>query len=111
MSNPFHAQWSRSGNMLCHGHWVITYQGREVILPLKRQEEDMGTFGIYYFVDPDDPDFAEGLEEDDWIIANVDWLLDCFTDNGIPYDEEHLRWFYRAANARDWRCGSCGGCM
>lgn len=110
-SNPFKAKWSRAGNLLCQGHWLITYQDKEILLPLEKRGEDLGTYGIYYFVDPDDPDFAEGLKEEEWVVENVEWLLDLFTQYEIPYDERHLRWFFQAVNLADWRCGSCGGCM
>ncbi len=62
------------------------------------------------FMDPDDPLYAEGDEEDEWIVSNVDWLADLFAEQDIPIDEEHFRFFYQAVNAEDWRCGSCGGC-
>jgi hypothetical protein len=38
----------------------------------------MGTWGIYSVIDPEDETFAQGLQEDEWIIANVDWLTDMF---------------------------------
>ncbi len=31
--NPFTAAWSRNGNLLCHGHWIITFEERPVTLP------------------------------------------------------------------------------
>ena len=24
--NPFKAAWSRGGNLLCHGHWIMSWQ-------------------------------------------------------------------------------------
>lgn len=41
--------------------------------------KDMGTWGIYSVIDPEDETFAQGLQEDEWIIANVDWLTDMFS--------------------------------
>lgn len=111
MSNPFTARWSATGNNLCLGHWEISYQGKPLRLEGDRFEKEMGTYGIFSYIFPDDEDLAEGLAEDDWILANVDWLSALFADHGIPIDEEHMRWFYRAVNPQDWRCGSCGGCL
>jgi len=76
-----------------------------------RRVEDMGTYGIYSYIFPDDEDYAEGLPEDQWIEENSPWLGELFAEHGIPADEAHMRWFYQAVNPLDWRCGSCGGCL
>lgn len=110
-SNPFQASWSRSGNLLCHGHWIILWQGQPLTLPESRREKEMGTWGIYSIIDPEDETFAQGLEEDEWIIANVEWLTDLFYDQGIPLESRSYRQFYQAVNRHDWRCTSCAGCM
>ena len=65
MGNPFKARWTSVGNTLCLGHWEITYQGSLLAIPEEKLEKDMGTFGIYNFMDPDDPLYAEGEEEDE----------------------------------------------
>ncbi|MEA9394247.1 hypothetical protein [Lelliottia amnigena] len=109
--NPFQAAWSRSGNLLCHGHWIIHYNGEALELPEPRREKDMGTWAIYNIMDPDDEIFAQGLKEDEWIIENVEWLTDLFFDNGIPLESVNYRAFYQAINPHDWRCTSCAGCM
>jgi hypothetical protein len=109
--NPFTARWSRGGNLLCHGHWILEWQGKPIELPEPRREKDMGTWGIYSIIDPEDETFAQGLHEDDWIIENVEWLTDLFFDHGIALEAENYRAFYRAVNRDDWRCTSCAGCM
>lgn len=111
MSNPFIARWSATGNNLCMGHWEISYLGRPIELATDRRESEMGTFGIYSYIFPDDEDLAEGLSESDWIEENGAWLGAFLAAHDIPSDEAHLRWFYQAVNAHDWRCGSCGGCL
>ena len=111
MSNPFSARWTATGNNLCLGQWEIRYLGRLLELGAERREKDMGTYGIFSYIYPDEEDFAEGLAEDDWILENADWLADFFAENDIPIDEANMRWFYRAVNPHDWRCGSCGGCL
>lgn len=110
-THPFTARWTRSGNLLCHGHWEISWQGAEIALPEPCQEKDMGTWAIYSIIDPDDATFAQGLPEDEWIIDNVDWLTDLFYANGIPLETANYRYFYHAVNKQDWRCTSCAGCM
>jgi hypothetical protein len=111
MSNPFTARWSATGNNLCLGRWEISYRGKPLKLEGDRFEKEMGTYGIFSYIFPDDEDLAEGLAEDDWVLANVDWLSALFAAHDIPLDEQHLRWFYQAVNPQDWRCGSCGGCL
>lgn len=110
-SNPFTALWTQQGHQLCTGRWCIEYNGLPLNLPLQRREIDMNTWGIYSFIYEDDLDFAEGLKQDDWIIANVEWLLELFEQHNIPMDKDHMQYFYQVVSAEDWRCGSCGGCI
>ncbi|MBI4809487.1 MAG: hypothetical protein HY799_11150 [Nitrosomonadales bacterium] len=109
--NPFTAKWSATGSNLCLGLWELTYLGQPLEIDAERKEKDMGTYAIYSFIFPDDDVFAEGLHEDEWIDANLDWLTHLFIANDIPTDEANFRFFYQAVNKQDWRCGSCGGCM
>lgn len=109
--NPFSARWSATGNNLCLGEWEIHYAGKRLELGKERGENDMGSYGIFSYIFPDDEDLAEGLPEDPWIAENAAWLDKLFAANAIPCDEAHRRWFYRAVNPHDWRCGSCGGCL
>ena len=109
--NPFTANWSAKGHTLCLGHWTITYKGLPVTLPNAKKENHMDTYGIFSWLFPDDEDYAEGLIFADWLDENADWMLATFEQHTIPFDEEHLNWFYDAVNKEDWRCGSCGGCI
>ena len=111
MENPFTANWTSKGHTLCLGHWEISYNGLPLTLPAERRDKDMGTQNIYNFMDPEDELYLEGLDENDWILANMDWLSDLFIQYNIPLEEEYMRAFYQAVNPEDWRCGSCGGCI
>jgi len=111
MPNPFTARWSATGNNLCLGRWEVSYQGRPLALDSERHEKDMGTYGIFSYIFPDDEALAEGLGEDEWILENAGWLGELLAQHAIPGDEAHRRWFYQAINPQDWRCGSCGGCL
>ena len=111
MPNPFTARWTATGSNICVGHWEISHLGQPLELDSERRENDMGTYAIYSYIFPDDEMYAEGLQEDEWIIANLDWLMHLFIANNIPTDEAHFRYFYQAVNKQDWRCGSCGGCI
>jgi hypothetical protein len=109
--NPFTAKWTATGSNICLGHWEISYLGQALELDSERREHDMGTYAIYSFIFPDDEMYAEGLPEEEWIIANLDWLTSLFIKHDIPADAKHFRLFYQAVNKQDWRCGSCGGCI
>ncbi len=111
MNNPFTARWTAKEKNLCLGHWEIEYQGKPLELSFQRRKNDMGTYGVYSYDFPDDEQYAEGLSEADWVIENVQWLLDLFERHQIPFDESLLRQFYRAVNTEDWRCDACGGCI
>jgi len=111
MSNPFSAKWSAQGHTLCLGHWQIHYHGVEIELPEEMRERDMGTYGNFSYLFPDDPAWEEGMQESEWILANLSWLMELFETYGIPFDAEHCSWFYAAVNASDWRCSACGGCI
>lgn len=111
MPNPFSAHWTAEGSNLCNGHWEIFFHGQMLELSPERRDEDMGTYGIYSYIFPDDEDYAAGLPEDQWIEANAHWLAELFLKQDIPCDVAHMRWFYQAVNRHDWRCGSCGGCL
>lgn len=83
-NNPFTTRWSRSGNLLAHGHWQIHwFGGQRIALPESRQQKDRGTREICPIIDPA---FAQGLPEDEWIIDNVDWLTGLFFENGVPLE-------------------------
>lgn len=88
----------------------ISFNDQELALP-ESVSKDMGTFGNFSYLFEDDPEWEEGLKEDEWIVDNIDWLSQCFIDNDIPVEEEFFRWFYQAVNVADWRCSSCGGCI
>lgn len=110
-SNPFKATWSAQGHTLCLGHWVITFHGEVLELPAVQAENHMDTRGIFSWLYPDDEEFTEGMELAEWLEHQADWLMPLFARYDIPFDEQHVEWFYLAVNASDWRCGSCGGCM
>lgn len=109
--NPFTARWTAKGHTLCLGHWEIRYRSTLLELPPGICENPMDTFGIFSFLFPDDEDYCEGLREPEWLEKHSNWLMDLFETYKIPFDSEHVSWFYHAVNAEDWRCGSCGGCL
>ena len=67
-----------------------------------------GTYQSWYFNDDysvEFKDYTDGLECDEWIEANKEWLDNISTD---IFAQEEI--FY-AINENDFRSGSCGGCI
>lgn len=110
-NNPFDAKWSAKGHTLCLGHWIIKYKGSLLLLPPSVSENHMDTFGIFSWLFPDDEDYAEGIELEEWIAEKADWIIPLFEQHDIPFESDTVAWFYEAINMSDWRCGSCGGCL
>jgi len=50
--------------------------GKLLQLDAAWRAEDMGTYGIFSYIFPDDEDYAEGLAEDEWILENARWLTE-----------------------------------
>lgn len=111
VNNPFKATWSAQGHTLCLGRWHICFHDEVLELPAVQAENHMDTRGIYSWLFPDDEEFTEGMELAEWIEHQAEWLVPLFERYNIPFDEQHVEWFYLAVNKNDWRCGSCGGCM
>ena len=84
---------------MCHGHWIIHWQNQPLILPESRREKIWAP-GIYSVIDPEDETFAQGLQEDEWIIANVDWLTDMFFEMGIALETASYRYFTGRESSR-----------
>jgi len=90
MSNPFTARWTDKCSNLCLGHWEIFYLGQRLELSAEQRGHSL----------------TKGICEDAWMMESGEWLNELFSKYGISADEAHMRWFYRAINAQDWRCGS-----
>lgn len=67
-----------------------------------------GTYQSWYFDENMSEvfeDYTDGLECEEWIEANKEWL------DGISEDISVQRDIFMAINAEDFRSGSCGGCI
>jgi hypothetical protein len=110
-TNPFKAEWSAKGHLLCLGHWIILFNDKPIELNSKQANNHMDTFGNFSWLYEDDDAYIEGSPIEDWIEQNADWLNDVFKQHAIRFDEQHINWFYEAVHKQDWRCSSCGGCI
>lgn len=106
------ATWSGRWPNLCSGEWTLTCDGTDVSdrIPPDLRTEDMGTRGrydVWYFEGWSEQwdDYEDGMECDEWIEANMDWL------KGLSIDHDDLVAIYEAFQASDFRHSSCGGCI
>lgn len=106
------AKWSGHYPGLCYGKWFLKVNGVDVsmYIPAELRDDSMNTYGTYrrwYFKNGTEhfEDYKDGLMCDEWIEKNKYWL-DMIT-NDINVQME----IFNAISARDWRHGSCGGCI
>lgn len=107
------ANWNGEYPCLCHGEWTLIVDGTDVsdLIPKELRCYEMNTFGTYerwYFNDngfETFEDYHDGLECDDWIEANKDWLDLITEDHDTQVD------IFYAISEHDFRAGSCGGCI
>jgi hypothetical protein len=108
----FEVTWSGKFPTLCKGKWTIIKNGVDVsnFIPEALLCMPMGAYGHYskwYFVTWHDiwGDYWDGLPQDEWIQENFFWIKK-FCDNRQEMEE-----LFQAIQEKDWRFGSCGGCI
>jgi hypothetical protein len=113
--NNLEVKWTGDYPSLCFGKWIIKYKGIELKVPEERKYEHMNTDGIYstitdYLTEESDV-YQDGLEYNDWITENVDWVTDMFNKSEIFPNGTLIKELYEKIQEQDWRSGSCGGCI
>lgn len=106
------ANWSGSYPCLCCGKWTLIVNGSDVsrLIPEGLRCSNMNTYktyGEWSFENWSEvfEYYEDGLMCDDWIEENKYWL-DVITNNSEIQKE-----IFYAINEKDWRHGSCGGCI
>jgi len=113
----FVVEWTGDYPNLCHGDWVIRFNGQLFILPENVRSSNMFTYGKF-----DTWEFSEnwaeswttyenGLECAEWIEKNIDWIDANFDRLEIPKGFFIYHLLYKEINKVDWRTNSCGGCI
>ena len=106
-------EWTGEYPCLCYGKWILKIGGKDCskLIPKKlRVHSDMNTFGKYdkwHFEDCQViwETYEDGLKDTEWIEENKHWL------KKLPIEEIQYGDVFKAFNEKDWRHGSCGGCI
>jgi hypothetical protein len=105
-------EWSGAYPCLCFGKWSLFVDDIDVSdkIPDDIRCSDMNTYGTYqewHFEEWSEvfEDYDDGLFCEEWIEKNNYWL------NNISSDHELKIQIYDAFQSKDWRHGSCGGCI
>lgn len=108
----FEVKWTGAYPSLCFGKWVIKKDGKDLsyLIPEDMKCSSMYTYGTYqkwYFDDWQEvfEDYKDGLKCDEWIKENDYWISK-ICDN---HDEKIM--LFNAVSEKDFRIGSCGGCI
>ena len=106
------ANWNGSYPCLCHGEWTLKVNGKNVSkkIPEDLRNSSMNTYGTYQSWHFEDwmevfEDYEDGLDCEEWIEENNEWLNKITTDYSI---KEQI---FNAIQSEDFRSGSCGGCI
>lgn len=103
--------WTGSYPNLCGGEWIIRYGGVYLNVPERYKDVSMYTARAYetwYFNEDyieDWEDNYDGLEEEEWIESNREWVTEMFEEKGFEVTESLLSLFFREVNASDFRTG------
>lgn len=107
------AEWSGEWPCLCYGTWTLIVNDEDVSdkIPDELRSSPMGTYGEYQSWHFDEnwsevfDSYIDGLQCDEWIEKNKDWLDKISTDHSLQTQ------IYSAISEADFRTGSCGGCI
>ena len=104
------AEWTGHYPCLCSGEWKLFKDGNELDIYIPFHKTHAGTLGIYSSWSFGDDwceewdEYEDGLDCNAWCEEYSEWLTDF-----APVDE--WEYIFYAFQAKDWRHGSCGGCI
>ena len=104
--------WTGQFPNLCRGEWSLEVDGEDYseLVPFNDDTwgaEEADTYGVYTRYDGDGnyKEYEDGMEENEWIAENKQWLSKITTETGVWLQ------IYKAFQEKDWRHSSCGGCV
>lgn len=109
--------WSGGYPNLCSGTWYIKINGLQVTIPEEKRHSHFDTWGSYsqWFFDEDSSEYEEGYEdglgEAEWIADNIQWLGPELERLGIQFTPDDWETLFEKVHEKDFRQGSCGGCI
>jgi len=115
-------EWTGSYPNLCSGNWIIRLNQMQLPIPEHRIGNDMGTCGEYsrcYFTEGwseewdiyFDEDDGEWIKDDNWLNYSLVCLAEYYNLNFVGDMKKLKQKIYDEISNKDWRSGSCGGCI
>ena len=125
-------EWTGQYPNLCSGFWKIEIDGKlledrrhmannpesglfNYSSVLRQHMDTFGTFEYWYFDENYSEEWEsqeEGLEYEDWINSpKAKELLEIIYEQFGELTEEERRDLFDKISERDWRNGTCGGCI
>jgi hypothetical protein len=111
------ANWSGAYPNVCSGEWTISVNGKNFPVPADKKVHDMGTAGTYDTWHFDDnyrevfDTYEDGVHLIEWVEKNRDWLDKSAIEIGMKPSDALYVAIFQAVQLKDWRSGSCGGCI
>ena len=107
------AEWTGKFPNLCSGQWKLYIDGKDMSskIPEHLKKSEMKTYRVYrrwsFAKNWDEKwtTYVDGLQKDEWIKENKEWLDTISTEYSIQSQ------IFDAINRLDWRHTSCGGCI
>jgi len=111
-------KWSGSYPNLCSGTWTILIDDMKLPIPEFYENQDMGTPGEYETWEFDDnwsEEFSSYFDHGEenklsWIRYSLECLEEAYSLN-FNIDEKLINKIESLISDKDWRSGSCGGCI
>jgi len=114
-------EWTGSYPNLCSGEWIIRIDQMHLPIPENWVGSDMGTRGEYsrwYFNDGGEEteyyyndDNSEWKKEDNWLNYSLKCLAEFYNLKFVGNMKKFKQRIYDEISDKDWRSGSCGGCI
>lgn len=116
-------EWTGSYPTLCSGKWIITIDGKEIINKSNSKifKNSMNTARMYtssWYI-PEKGRGAKCFESSNYGLFHPLWrkselcenLLKAFQENDITLTEDEIELLWQELSKKDFRLGSCGGCI
>ena len=114
-------EWTGGYPNLCSGNWIIKINGVQIDdevgvydSVLKSEMATAGSYSSWHFEDWSEvfEDYDDGYEFAMWKKQpSIKKLFGLIENQDIVLSKDDMRNLYESIQEKDWRSGSCGGCI